>query len=301
MTIFSRFIDNIKVLTKQVTFGQVIILLGLRGKGKSETIKSLCKRISGKKYIVMVDENLSALPMNPEDKKDYEKLPGCKVIEKDQDIKWESGTYIFEDFPMLTDKSNVEFYNKIKTARNFGLNFIIIAHDYKVLKGTTFSQSNAILLYQDAVITPHQLNPKIGGLKEGFAINRALLNLPKYHYIFVSFDHKKWANPSIDSKKTDILGKAIRGNLKKEQLQDINYPKKTLTTKISTNKKTKRAEIISMLKIGSSYEEIKDKLKTSLDTIYKIKSQEKRRYKEENGLNKNCPENKYPSWLRDRR
>ena len=115
MNIFDRFSDSIKLIMKQVEHGQVIILLGQRGRGKSETVKSLCKKLSGHKYVVRLNENLCAIHMNPDDKKDYTKLPRCKVIEDTEDIIWESGIYIFEDFPIfLPPLPGLSFYHHAK-------------------------------------------------------------------------------------------------------------------------------------------------------------------------------------------
>jgi len=300
MNILAKLIDKLKVKLKLVKYGNLILLIGQRGTGKSETIKTLCKSISGNKYIVRFDENLSPLPMHNDDKKTYENIPKCIVIENQKDIDWKPGLFVMEDFPSLSESAKRDLYNQIKDARHTQMNFIIVAHDYKVLKDSVFKHSNCILLYQDSVITPHQLKPKVGGLAQGHAIDRALNELPKYNYIFVSFDYKKWHNPSINSRKVDILSKAIRGNLNEHELSDISYPKKQ-KIQSNTKKQTKRADVISLLKDGKSYGEIRRKLDTSLDTIYKIKSQEKSKYKEKMGWNKNTPDNQYPSWLQDRR
>ena len=285
MNIFDKFNDGIKrindlikVKRKQVTHGQVIILLGQRGKGKSETVKSLCRKISGNKYVVTLDANLSAIPTNPDDKEDYKKLPGCTVIEKNADILWEPGLYIFEDFPILTKNASNDLYNKIKTARHHGLNFLIVAHDYRVLRNTVFPHSNAILLYQDPVITPHQLAPKVGGLGFGYSISRALKDLQQYHYIFVSFDHKMWHNPFLDSRDVDVLTKAVRGNLISSELSNIYYPKKA-KNKISKPKRDTKTELLDpLLQIGLSTDEICSALDTTPGFIWKEKVIIKKRY-----------------------
>ena len=294
MNIFDRFYDKVDVMKKQVTYGQVIILLGLRGKGKSETIKNLCNTISGKKYVISLDKDLSPIPTNDGDKREYNKLSGCKVIEKEKDIRWESGVYILEDFPILTGNANTELYNKIKTARHFGMNFIIVAHDYKVLKNTVFNHANAILIYQDPVITPHQLKPKVGGLGNGYAILRAVKDLQQYHYIFISFDHKKWHNPSLDSRDVGILKKTIRGNLQSSKLSDINYPKKAKTsTKSKNNTRKKLIEIL--LKEGLTPNQIASGLNTTPDYIWKEKVYIKKVYIAEHG------KQNLPSYLKDGR
>jgi len=294
MTIFDKFIDNVKVILKQVTNGQVVILLGQRGKGKSETIKSLCKSIGGKKYAIYLDRHLSAIPMNPDDKKDYNKISGCKVIEDNADILWEPGLYIFEDFPNLTEDASNELYDRVKTARHYGMNFLIVAHDYMVLKNMIFKHANAILLYQDAVITPHQFNPKVGGLGEGHAISRALKDLKQYHYIFVSFDFKKWHNPPLDSRDVGILIKSIRGNLKSSDLSDINYPKRAIV-KLITREDTKREYIELLLRHQFTPEQIASALDTSPENVWKEKSRLKRLYILNNG------EGDLPNYLKDNR
>lgn len=299
-----RFGDKIKGTFNKEEYGHLIILLGQRKTGKSETVKTLCKQTSGPKYVVKFNEELIPTKIPKDDKKDWKKIPNVTIIETTAQLKNQgSGLLIIEDYPALSTKAKRSLYNKIKDSRHQGYqaNYIIIAHDYSVIKGKIYNQANAILIYKDAAIKPNHLDPKVGGLKQGWAIKRAKDEIQKFQYIFISFDHKRWHNQvHLDSRNTKVLKQAIKGKLKSKHLQDISYPKKSNTTS-KTQTKTKKSDIIKMLKQGKDYTEIKKKKKTSLDTIYKIKSQERRKYREKKGWPKNIPELQYPKWLQDKR
>ena len=180
------------------------------------------------------------------------------------------------------------------------MNFLIIAHDYTVLKDLVFQHANAIMIFKDPVLTPHQLGPKLQGLGNGHAVKRAIDDLPMYKYIFVSFDYKKWHNPFLDSRDVSIAKQVLRGRLKDSDLKEIDYPKKSSSSSTKNNCDNKRSKTINLLKQLKSYDEIEESLDTSRDTIYKIKSQERRKYQKEKGLCKSDPESKYPGWLRNR-
>ena len=92
-------------------------------------------------------------------------------------------------------------------------------------------------------------------MANGHAIDRAKNDLEQYHYIFVSFDHKKWHNPPFDSRDIKILKKAIRGNLEPSELSDIFYPKKNNTV-TNAKKETEKELIKELIKIELTIEEI---------------------------------------------
>jgi hypothetical protein len=291
-----RFGDRVGQSIKPEEYGHVIILIGQRKTGKSETVKTLCRQISGDKYIIKFDENLLPTQIPIDDKKDYVKIPGCKVIESiDQLNETSAGLLIIEDFPDLTDEGKRAIYNKIKDSRHEGYqaNYIIVAHDYKVLKDTVFDQANAILIYRDAAIQPTQLKPRVG-LSNGHTIDRAKSDLKQFHYIFVSFDTKQWCNPFLDSRDVNILKKAIRGQQRNLELKEIEYPRKAMLLR-KPKRMTKTEFIEALLMIGLTSEEIATGLDTSPEYIWKVKVYLKKRYIAENG-----PEN-LPPYLRDSR
>jgi hypothetical protein len=230
--ILKRFSDNIQTRIKDPEYGKLIIILGQKGTGKSETIKHLCRELSGYKFVVRLDNNLNPLPMHINDKQDYQKIKDCTVIENGH-ITWEEGLFIIEDYPYLRSSAESTLYSLLANARHYRMNFILIAHQYSVINKKIFDFANYILLYKDAVITAHQLNRKVGGLGNGHAVIRGLNNLKKYNYYLISCDHKKWHNPSLNSRKVKPLRRAVRGWLKETELTDIDYPKKSISPPIT--------------------------------------------------------------------
>lgn len=302
MNFLSRLIDSLKTKLKLVNYGHVIILIGQRGTGKSETIKTLCNSISGMKYVVRFDSELNPLSMHDDDERDYEKLPGCHIIENDEEFTWEPGLFIMEDFPSLSESAKQALYNQIKDARHTQLNFLIIAHDYNVLKDTVFRHANSILLFRDSSITEHQLAPRLGGtqaggLQRGHAIRRALADLKQYHYRLVSFDNNKWIQHQIDSRDASILKKIVRGDDRESDYCDIEYEKTvTIYAKTEEERETKRQMIQILLQQGDmNTDEIATAVNTTRDTVYKEKSNLKRYLIDTNG------EDNIPHWLDDGR
>jgi len=294
-----QYLDKIKTGVKNTEYGKLVIIIGKQGIGKSETIKYLCKELSGYKFITMPDENLNPKPIPPDDKKDFEKIRGCVIIE-DKEIDWKPGLFVMDDFPSLNPDAEKELYNTLATARHYNMNFIIVAHNYKVINKKIFDFANYILLYKDAHITPQQLAHKVGGLGNGWAIDRALQDLQKYHYYLISCDHKKWHNPPLDSRDTKVLHRAVKGWLKDEELTEINYPKKT-SGESNTKKEWKLTKIMEMIEQGKDYDEILAEVDTTREYIWKIKCNMRKRYRIRRGYDRNVPENLYPEYLRDNR
>jgi|GEM_PF-5183510 len=276
MTVLDRLYDSLRTHLTHVEYGKVIILLGTRGSGKSETIKSLCRNLSGQKYIVRFDEDLSPLPLHADEREIYSRLPACNLIENDDELDWHPGIFVMEDFPSLSEEARQSLYNVIINIRHLRMNFLIVAHDYQVLRRTVFQHANAIMLYRNAVISPQQLAPRINGLSGGFAINRALNDLPEYHYRFVSFNTRRWVNSSINSRDIRLLSRLIRGQLSADELSDITYPRRQ--NECRREQETKRSTIESLIEEGLSPIEIATALDTSPDYIWKIKCYMKKRY-----------------------
>ena len=105
----------------------------------------------------------------------------------------------------------------------------------------------------------------------------------------------------IDSREVTLIKKAIRGRLQATNLDTIYYPKKNKNKKVNKLTNTKRKQIVQLLQACKSATHIKNQVVTSLSTIYKIKSQEKREYMDKMGWNKNTPDSMFPMWLRDSR
>lgn len=290
---------------KGVKYGKLIIVIGGRGNGKSELVKELCKIISGKKYVIKVDENLNPTKIPEDDKHDYGKIPGCYLIEREDSIDElsdvddeykntdiPSGLIIFEDFPALSEKGKRAIYNSVKDCRHEKTNYIIIAHDYDVLKETVFKHASAICIFKDAAINALQLNTRLNDLSKAHAVMRAKRNLKEYQYIFVSFDDKKWHKNFLDSRNVDVLRRFLRGKLNDDDLQDIDYPKDK-KTKSSPNTETKKHQIEKLIEKGVDIPTIVKTFETSEAYVWKIRHYMRRKYIEENG-----PGN-IPSYLRD--
>jgi len=283
-----QYLDKIKTGVKNTEYGKLVIIIGKQGVGKSETIKSLCKELSEHKFIIMPDADLNPQPIHPDDKKDFEKIRGCK------------GLFVIEDFPFLNSGAEKELYALLAKARHSKMNFIIVVHNYKVINKKIFDFANYILLYKDAHITPQQLAHKVGGLGNGWAIDRALKDLQKYRYYLISCDHKKWHKLPLDSRDTKVLHRAIKGWLEEKELTEINYPKKT-SGKSNTKKEWKLTKIMEMIEQGKDYDEILAEVDTTREYIWKIKCNMREQYRIEAGYGGNVSENIYPEYLRDNR
>jgi hypothetical protein len=293
---FKRFGYAINKVYNKEEYGKVIILLGQKKTGKSETIKTLCKEISGDKHIVKFDEKFLPTKIADDERKDWRKIPGCKLIENEKQLCDASGNFIFEDFPCLDEECIKLIYNKIKDSRHDGYlaNYFIIAHSYKVIKGTVLDFANAILIYRDAPIKPQQIGARLGNLGHGHAIDRAKNELKEYHYLFVSLDNKKWCNPSINSRDVSILKKILKNKLKEDELKEIHYPKKS-DKLVKPKKETKREIIEQMFKDGFEQEDILNSVKTTSGYIWKVKVYMKKRYVKDNGIDN------LPYYLEDNR
>jgi hypothetical protein len=182
-----------------------------------------------------------------------------------------------EDFPHLLEDARRVLYNEIRDARHTQMNFLIVAHDYDVLRDTVFRHANVILLYRGAAIAPQQLAPRINRLAGGFAVQRALAELQEYHYLLVSFDNRRWCNPSINSRDVRILARIIRGLSIESELLEISYPRR-VRSREATDRDTKAELIESFLESGFAIEEIASSLNTSPAYIWKVKSYMKKRY-----------------------
>lgn len=294
MTVLDRLYDNLRTHLIGVDYGKVIILLGTRGSGKSETIKSLCRNLGGQKYIVHFDQDLSPLPLHADERGIYSRLPGCNLIENEDEFEWHPGIFVMEDFPSLSEEARQELYNLIINARHTRMNFIIVAHDYQVLRRTVFQHANAIMLYRNAVISPQQLSPRVNGLSGGFAVHRALSDLPEYHYRFVSFNDRRWVNSSIDSRDTRLLSRLIRGSLSADELSEITYPRRQNEAN-RVERVTKRSRIEHLIEEGHSSSDIARAVDTSPDYVWKVKCYMKRRYIAQNN------DQNIPPYLNDSR
>lgn len=294
MSILNRVIDRLRVRLDQVEYGKVIILLGATGTGKSETIKRLCSDIWGPKYIVHFNEDLVPQPIHDDDKRDYERISGCIFIENEDNINWQPGLFVMEDFPHLSEVASRGLYNVIRDARHTQMNFLIVAHDYEVLRHTVFRHANAILLYRRAAIASQQLAPRINGLTGGFAVQRALEELQEYHYLLVSFNDRRWCNPSINSRDVRILARIIRGLSIESEISEISYPQR-VRHRETIERDTKAELIETLIESGFAIEEIASGLNTTPAYIWKVKSYMKKRYTADNG------ELDLPEYLKDKR
>lgn len=298
---------KIGVIVKHTGYGKVVVILGSKGSGKTETTKTLCRRLKGYKFVLSPDSNMNPQPLLPSVKAAYAHIKKCTIIENNSP-NWQPGLYIIEDFPTLNSQAEQQLYNVLTKVRHHKINVILIAHQYGVINNKIFNLADYILLYQNAIITPHQLNPKVGGLGNGHAINRALKNLKQYHYILISCNDSKWANPFIDSRDTKILQQALRGQLKSNGLKPISYPKKQGTTTTTHQQKNLKSTLIrTMITQGKSYPDMLTAVQnafgrpTTIEYIWKIKCNMREEYRQQNNHQQNIPENMYPKYLRDNR
>ena len=296
-----RFVDSLNIKFGKANYGKLIILIGGRGTGKSESIKTLCKNVSRDKYVVKFNGDLRPIALSQDDKKEYMDIPKCHIIESEENIKWSSGLFVFEDFPELYEKADKELYNQVISSRHTFLNFIIICHDIGILSKKILKQANAILLYKDANVTPHQLAPKVGGLKQGWAIYRALQDLKKYEYLFISFDDKRWHNPALNSRNIKPLYQMLRKKLRDADLSKIWYPKKSTKKVVNNDKEWKKTKIQQLMKQRKSAPDIADTLDTSSEYVWKIKCEMRTNFRKEHSYGHDIADEKYPQYLRDSR
>lgn len=299
MPILNRLFDRLRVRFGNVEYGKLIILLGERGTGKSETVKRLCNSLHGNKYVVHFDENLEPLPIHQDDRESYQNINGCQIIENDEEIQWNPGIFIMEDFPRLTERGQIELYNQIRNIRHTQMNFLIVAQDYDAVKGIVFRHSNVICLYQNAAITPHQFKPRFGGgLRPGWGIYHALQDLNQYHYILVSLEHRGWIRNQLNSRDTNILYQYIRGMVNNNHFEEINYqnPNRIIAQQNRNNNRILQWEIIEdMLKEDEKIDEIASALNTTYNNIWRTTTRLRNRYLIDN------PGEDLPYYLRDRR
>ena len=302
-----RGLDKLLTNRKSTQYGKLIVILGMKGSGKTESVKTLCNRLSGHKFVLSPNSNMNPQPLLPSVKKSYTNIPNCTIVEKKLPIL-QAGLYIIEDFPTLNPQAEQGLYSVLSKARHTKTNFIIIAHQYGVINKKIFDFADYILLYQNAAITPHQLNPKVGGLGNGHAINRALKDLKQYQYIIISCNDSTWTNPFIDSQDTKKLQRALRGQLKSNDLKPISYPKKQGTTTTTHQQKNLKSTLIrTMITQGKSYPDMLTAVQnafgrpTTIEYIWKIKCNMREEYRQQNNHQQNIPENMYPKYLRDNR
>lgn len=296
-----RLIDLLNTKFGNIEYGKLIILIGGRGSGKSESVKTLCKNVSRHKYVVKFNGDLRPIALSQDDKKEYMDIPRCHIIESEEKINWHDGLFIFEDFPELFEKADKELYNQVINIRHTFLNFIIVCHDISILSKKILKQANAILLYKDANITPHQLASKVGGLKQGWAINRALQELGEYEHLFISFDHKRWHNPALDSRNIKPLHRMLRKKLKETDLAEITYPKKTTKKTVNNDKKWKKTDIQRLIEQEYVTPDIAKIVDTSSAYVWKTKCEMRTRFREEHDHDENITDEMYPLHLKDAR
>jgi hypothetical protein len=291
-----KFGQTIKQGFNKEEYGKVIVLIGQKKTGKSETVKALCKNLKCDKYIIKFNSDLTLDKIPDDDKKDWKKIKGCNLIEDVNKLSETSGFLILEDLPLLTGNEQAKIYNMLKDSRHKGYqaNYLIVVHNYEAIRKTIIGFANAILIYKDAPINHFQIGDRLGDYSMGHAVKRAKQDLKDFHYIFISLDNKKWCNPSIDSRDVTILKKFLKGKLKEDELKKIYYPKKS-DKLLKPREKTKRDIIEQMINEGYKQEEISVKVDTSIEYIWKVKSNLKKRYIREKGPNN------LPSYLKDNR
>jgi hypothetical protein len=282
MTFFGRIVDRIRQLFGNVNNdGKLIILIGTRGTGKSETIKVLCRNLPGQKYIIRPNQDFLPQPIHEDERGTYQRIRNCTLVENEEDFEWEPGYYVLEDFPMLTSQAGREFYNELIVARHHGINIIILAHEYSVIR-RVFPHANALLLYHGAVISPQALNQRVGGNGRGYAITRAVADLPIYSYRLISFDHSLWTNTQINSRNIDLVINLLQGHLNPNQLSAIDYPRRNVGNPAGHNE-NKAEDIKILLQEGFSPDEIATALETSSAYVWKVKCITRKQYTDENG------------------
>ena len=283
MTFFGRIVDRIMQLFGHVNNnGKLIILIGTRGTGKSETVKVLCRNLPGRKYIIHPNQDFLPQPIHEDERATYQRIRNCILIENEEGVEWEPGYYILEDFPMLTPQAGREFYNELTVARHHGVNIIIIAHEYSVIR-RVFHHANALLLYHGAVISSQALNQRVGGNGRGYAITRAVADLPFFYYRLISFDHSLWANIQIDSRNTDLVVNLLQGHLNPNQLSAIDYPRRN-NGNPAGHHENKAEDIKILLQEGFSPDEIAIALETSSAYVWKVKCITRKQYTDRNGI-----------------
>ena len=85
-----EFIERVKHKINTIRFGEygkVVILIGQRKTGKSETVKQLSRKIKGYKYVIKPDKNLMPQKLTSDERNDWKKISKCYLIEEEKERK----------------------------------------------------------------------------------------------------------------------------------------------------------------------------------------------------------------------
>lgn len=270
-----KFINKIKkIFGFSKVEGKIIIAIGGRGGGKTETAKQLCRELKGKKFVFEFDRNGDFIELNEKDKDEYRDIPNCTIIE-DGEVELEAGLYINEDFSMLTKEGEAKYLELLKHIRHKGINIIIITHSIGQIPNNILHVVNCLLLYKNAGITPQKLATLITP-KKAYAIKRALSNLKEYEYYFISLEDEAWVSQPIDNRDVKILKDYLNGKLK--ELEDIRTDNNNEGDKEDKRRaNAKKPEIEDAISKGMSYDLIAKRYDTKKSYIMKIASEMRRR------------------------
>jgi len=145
-----KFITKIKeIIGKSGAEGKILILIGGRGSGKTETIKNLCNEVKGKKYVFEFNKDGEFVELNDKDKKEYSNIKDCAIIEDMDNQDIEAGLYINEDFSKPTRDGEAVYLDLIKHTRHKGINIMIVTHTLNQIPRRYTSHNKLLIALQE--------------------------------------------------------------------------------------------------------------------------------------------------------
>jgi len=268
---FINKIKNIFGLSK--VEGKIIIVIGGRGSGKTETAKHLCKEFKGKKFVFEFDRYGDFMELNEKDKEEYKDISNCTIIEDDE-TELEAGLYINEDFSMLTKEGEAKYLELLKHIRHKGINIVIITHSIGQIPNDILHVANCLLLYKNAGVTPQKLATLITP-KKAYAIKRELSNLKEYEYYFISLEDEAWISHPISNRDVKVIKDYLNGKLK--ELEDIRTDNNNDDKEDKRMANAKKSEIEILISRGFPYDLIARICDTKKSYIMKLASEIRRR------------------------
>ena len=285
-----RLINKIKkIFGVSKVEGKIIIAIGGRGSGKTETAKQLCKELKGKKFVFEFDRNGDFVELNEKDREEYKDIPNCTIIEDDE-TELEAGLYINEDFSMLTKEGEAKYLELLKHIRHKGINIVIITHSIGQIPNNILHGANCLLLYKNAGVTPQKLATLITP-KKAYAIKRASSNLKEYEYYFISLENEAWVSHPIGNRDVEVIKDYLNGKL--DGLEDIVTDNNNDDKEDKRRANAKKSEIERLISMGMSYDWIAAICDTKKSYIMKLASEMRRRGME-------LPDRRSREWRRRR-
>ncbi len=249
--------------------GKILILIGGRGSGKTETAKQLCKELRGPKSVFELNSNGEFTPLNDKDRKEYEAIRGVTIVTGD-DTEFQPGLFINEDFSGLTGDGEAKYLEWLKHIRHKGINVVIVTHTLKQIPENILQTSNCLLLYKNAGMSAQKLATLIT-TRKAYAIKAALSSLNDYEYYFLSIEDELWHNPT-ENRDAGIIKKYLQGKIRGE-LHEIETDKQKQHHEDLRKKNAKTPHIREAIRQGRDYTWITAEYQTSYNYVKKIASE----------------------------